>query len=73
MTTHFKRPMLIYKLNYNEPLEMASPFHYYTAIFSQIFDLVNARYRKHLKTYVKKITIFIESSMNLEIKNTLYK
>ena len=45
--------MLIYKLNYNEPLEMASPFHYYTAIFSQIFDLVNARYRKHLKRTLK--------------------
>ena len=73
MTTHSKRPMLIYKLNYNEPLEMASPFHYYTAIFSQIFDLVNARYVEHLKGTLKKLTIFIASSMNLEIKNTLYR
>ena len=73
MTTHFKRPMLIYKLNYNEPLEMASPFHYYTAIFSQIFDLVNARYGEHLKGTLKKLTIFIASSVNLEIKNTVYR
>ena len=73
MTTHFKRPMLIYKLNYNETLEMASPIHFYTAIFLQIVDLVNARYRKHLKHTLKKLTIFIGSSMNLQIKNTLYR